>query len=358
MNMIEELNKLILEAIKDEAFPGANYAIVFPNKVYLGSLGNKSLYPNVEPNDVDTIYDMASLSKVVSTTSCIMKLIEMGKLNLNCTVKKIIPEFKHENITIWNLLTHTSGLPEGLAGLLKYRTKDEVLKAIYQTELKFITNEEIRYSDLGFVLLGVVVEKISKMPLNEFAKKYVFEPLKMENTTYNPKDIIRCAPTEERHDIIKDGIVRGNVHDETSYLLEGVAGHAGLFSTVKDCANFIQMILNDGVFEGKEIFSKVIINRLFNPEVKQQSVLKVNTLQRGLGWIVGGESASQGDLTSQKTIHHTGFTGTNIWIDKENQIGFCLLTNRVHPSRNNLKHMIVRARLANYIMSNYHKLEK
>lgn len=357
MDFIKQLENLIQNEIDNGAFPGANYALVFKDQVYLGSLGNKRIVPNVEKNSLDTIYDMASLSKVVSTTSCLMKLVETGRLRLFTKVFKYLPEFRFKDVTIWNLMTHTSGLPEGLKGLLNYHNQEEIMQAIYDTDLVYETNTEIKYSDLGFILLGKIVEVISGMSLNEFSQKVLFEPLKMKDSGYNPIHINRCAPTEERHDMILDGVVCGHVHDETSYLLGGVAGHAGVFSTVEDISHFMQMILNDGVYDGVRVFEKQTINRLFKVEVDEiKGVMKTQT-SRGLGWMVAGQAGPNGELTSDKTIHHTGFTGTSIFIDKENEIGFCLLTNRVHPTRNNPLHIDARGKIANFIMCNYQYLK-
>lgn len=358
MDFIKDLEQLIEEDIKQGAFPGANYALVLKDKVYLGSLGNKRLIPYIEKNSLDTIYDMASLTKVVATTSCIMKLLEKGQIRLFSKVSTYLEDFRYPNMTIWHLMTHTSGLPEGLKGVTNYRSEEEVMKAIYQTDTIDEPATHIRYSDLNFILLGKIVEKITKMRLNEFAKTYIFDPLEMKDTRFLPTDIQRCAPTEERHDVILDGVVCGHVHDETAYLLHGVSGNAGLFSTVSDIAHFMQMILNDGMYQNKRIFEKITIDRLFKVEVEEANgVMKADNV-RGLGWMVAGSAGPNGELTSPKTIHHTGFTGTSIWIDKENEIGFCLLSNRVHPTRKNTLHIDARAKLANFIMSHYQYLRK
>lgn len=357
MDFIKKLEQLIQSEIDSGAFPGANYALVLKDKVYLGSLGNKRIVPNVESNHLDTIYDLASLSKVVSTTSCIMKLVETGQLRLFTKVCKYLPKFRFQDVTIWNLMTHTSGLPEGLKGLLQYRCQEEIIEAIYNTDLVYEPGMQIKYSDLGFILLGKIVEEITQMPLNLYSKMILFTPLQMKDSGYNPVDKERCAPTEERHDCIFDGVVCGHVHDETSYLLGGVAGHAGVFSTVEDLSHFLKMILNDGVYNGVRVFEKKTIERLFKVEVDEiKGVMKTQT-SRGLGWMVAGQSGPNGELTSEKTIHHTGFTGTSIFIDKENEVGFCLLTNRVHPTRNNPLHIDARGRIANYIMCNYQYLK-
>ena len=358
MDFIKSLEEIIEREIENGAFPGANYALVFKDNVYMGSLGYKRVVPYLEENHLDTLYDMASLSKVIVTTSCIMKLLEQGQIRLFSKVNHYIPEFRFQEVTIWHLMTHTSGLPEGLTGVWKYLTKEDVMHAIYQTDLVYATGSAIRYSDLGYILLGQIVEVISGMPLDVFAEKILFIPLQMKDSCYNPKDIKRCAPTEERHDAIYDGVVCGQVHDETAYRLGGVSGNAGLFSTVLDVSHFIQMILHDGMYNGTKVFEKSIINRLFEVEVEEKNGVMKTGNSRGLGWLVAGQAGPNGELTSPKTIHHTGFTGTSIWIDKEKEIGFCLLSNRVHPTRNQSKHIDVRAKIANFIMSNYQYLRK
>lgn len=352
MKFLNELNKIINDEIKCGAFPGAHYAIVTKERIYLGCVGNKANVPNNESNTYDTLYDMASLTKVIVTTTCIYKLMEQGKLRTFTRVQKYLPEFKHSNVTIWHLLTHTSGLPAGITGLMQLKTREELMEKIFDTALVYETGTEIKYSDIGFILLGFIIEKIMKKPLNEVAKELIFKPLSMNNSAYNPVDKKRCAPTELRDDTLYQGIVRGNVHDETAFLLGGVAGHAGLFSNVVDIAKYIQMILNDGVYNEIVYFSKGIIELMYKIQVVEKHPTMQVSLKRGLGWIIGGSDTSCGDLISERTIHHTGFTGTNIWIDKEREIGFCMLTNRVHPTRNNSLIFDSRGKIANYILSN------
>lgn len=356
MKKIEEFNRLINQGIAEGAFPGANYAIVFKEKVIFGSFGNKALYPNVEANCIDTIYDMASLSKVVSTTTCALKLVEQGLLRLSAPVKKYIPEFRHDSVTVYHLMTHTSGLPEGVSwkGI---KSTEELFERIFNLELKYETGSCIHYSDVGYILVGKIVENISKRKLNDFAKSEIFDKLEMYDTGYLPTETIRCAPTELRCDEVYNGYVRGSVHDETAYALGGVAGHAGLFSTVKDVSHFLQMFLNGGVYKNEKILSKSTIDMLFTPQVEEKKGILLNYNKRSIGWINRGFGSSAGELTSEETILHTGFTGTNIWIDRKNEVAFVLLTNRVHPSRSNLLHMDVRARLANFIIANLEELK-
>ena len=210
---------------------------------------------------------------------------------------------------------------------------------------------------MGYVLLGLIIEKIENRPLDEVIKEKIFLPLDMIDTTYNPKDLNRCAPTELRNDDLYQGILQGSVHDEMAFLLNGVAGHAGVFSTVKDVSHFITMILNNGKYNDQQILSPTTIDLMFTPQVHEKSGVICKETIRGLGWLIGGFASSSGDLTSNQTIHHTGFTGTSIFIDRSNEIGFCLLTNRVHPTRNTSGHIEARGKIANYIMANYQKFK-
>lgn len=350
---LDNLNNLIVEAINDEVFPGCNYVLCCSGGIYKNTFGYKSLYPLKEENNLDTLYDMASCSKVISTTSCILKLMEQGKIRLFDKVSSYLPRFRHENIVLWDLLTHTSGLPAGVSGVKSIASREEALDKIYALDLVYEKNTKIVYSDIGFILLGFIVEEVSKMKLDEFAKEYIFKPLKMNDTGYNPLDIKRCAPTEMRNDRIVSGIVRGKVHDELSYILGGVSGHAGLFSTVEDVSHFIQMILNEGVYQNTRVFSKATIDLLFTKQVEEKRGVCMLVNTRGIGWIVQGDYCSAGDLASKETILHTGFTGTNIFIDRINKVGFSLLSNRVHPTRENTKIIPFRGRLGNFIIANF-----
>ena len=352
MKAINELEQLLLDAVEDGAFPGANYTVVTKNKVWMGSIGNKELYPNIIPNSIDTIYDMASLTKVVCTTTCLMQLVEKGLLRIYDPVSRYFKNFKFNNITVWNLMTHTSGLPEGVAGPKDQLNESDIWNKIFAIEeLLYKPGTKIVYSDINYILLGKIVEILSGMPLNEYAVKNLFEPLEMKDSGYLPSDKMRCAATEYRDDATMQGYVKGDVHDETAYAMNKVAGHAGLFSTIEDCTHFIKMILNNGVYNGKRILSKISIDELYKVQVKEFVGVEMLPKARTLGWQTKDPASSAGELISENTILHTGFTGTNMFIDRDNEIGFVLLSNRVHPTRNNLKHLHVRACVANFIMS-------
>jgi len=350
--MINKLNALLEDAIKDGVFPGVNYCLI-ADQVYFGSLGKRSLFPQPEDNNLETIYDLASVSKVISTTTCIMKLLEQGKLRLYDQVVKYLPRFRHQDIVVWDLLTHTSGLQADLPKASQLASREEALDKVFACDPIYPKNEKIVYFDIGFILLGMIVESISGLSLDEFARLHVFEPLGMVDTCYNPLDKNRCAPTELRQDNIYQGYVRGHVHDEKAYILGGVAGHAGVFSTVADLAHFMGMILNEGKYQGKVILSKPTIDLLFRKQVEVATGVSLDSDARGLGWIVRGNFCSAGDLVSDQTILHTGFTGTNIFIDRKNRIAFCMLSNRVHPTRDNVKLIPFRAKVGNFILSHF-----
>jgi CubicO group peptidase (beta-lactamase class C family) len=346
--MIVGLDTLITNAITNNVMPGANYCLIADGKKYTNSLGNKAISPSVEVNDIDTIYDMASLTKVVATTTAVMILLEQGKIRLYDSVKDYLPKFRYPGITVWNLMTHTAGLPSDVPHAL-YKSKEDLVAQVLYVDLPYKPGTRIQYSDIGYILLGMVVEAASGMTLDVFTKQNLFEPLEMKDSGYNPVDSKRCAPTENRGEFID----RGYVHDEKAYIFGGVAGHAGLFSTVNDISHFLEMILNDGVYKGKRILSKATIDLLFVPQVEEYNGVSRIPLRRGLGWIIQGEFPVSGDIASKNTIMHTGFTGTHIFIDRDRKIAFCMLTNRVHPTRDNNLLIPFRAKVGNYILSHF-----
>ena len=353
-NIKEKIEEILNDAVRDGAFPGATYAFITKDKIYSGYVGYQELYPEKKENKIDTIYDMASLTKVVCTTTCIMQLLEQGKIRLFDKINYYLPNFKHDELTIWHLMTHCSGLPEGVPGRKDIAKEKDIWDKIYQVELMFKPGSKIVYSDINFIILGKIVEIVSGLKLNDYAKKNIFEPLKMVDTGYLPSDKERCAATEYRDDESYHGYVKGYVHDETSFALGGVAGHAGLFSTAMDASRFIKMILNNGTLDGQEILSKQTVDLMFKRQISEcDSIGVIPVKARNLGWQAHETFSNAGDYISDNSILHTGFTGTNIWIDRDRNLGFVLLSNRVHPTRNNTKHMRVRACLANMILANW-----
>lgn len=353
MEIKQRLEQLLNQAVEENAFPGAVYAVVTKSKITKGVVGNREIYPEVVKNRIDTIYDLASLTKVICTTTLVMMLIEQGKLRLHDNVNDYIKEFPFNNITIWNLMTHTSGLPEGISGPKDQMTSDDIWNKIMNLSgLLFEPSTKIAYSDLNYILLGKIIEIVTNTPLDEYAQLALFDPLEMRTACFNPQNKDLCAATEYRDDLTMKGYVKGSVHDETAYALGGVAGHAGMFASIDDLINFCLMILNNGTFKCKKILSPITVNELFKVQVREPLGVVVHPKARCLGWQTKDPASSAGDLVSEKTIIHTGFTGTNVFIDQENEIAFILLTNRVHPTRKNLLHLKVRACVANFIMAN------
>lgn len=353
-NKVDKLTNLFNDAVAEGVFPGANVVIVNDKETVIASFGKKAVEPIEEENDIDTLYDMASCSKVVSTTTSILLLLEQGKIKLHDEVNSYLPRFKHKGITLFHLLTHTSGLPADVVKAYELKSREELIDIIYDMDLIYETGSEIKYSDIGFIFLGFIIEEVSGLSLEQFAGKYIFDELEMESTCYNPIDKNRCAPTELRNDnVVANTIIRGNVHDEKAFIMGGVAGHAGLFSCVKDLQKFIKMILNRGVYRGKQFLSPATIDLIFTPMVKIPNKNYLRYDQRGIGWIVADGNCSAGDIASLETISHTGFTGTNIVIDRVNKVGFAILSNRVHVTRANEKILPWRGKIANFIVANF-----
>jgi len=355
---LEKVKELINEGCKIGAFPGACFSIITKDGRYMDFVGLKAKYPKEEENSIDTIYDMASVTKVSTTTTCLLKLIEDGRVRLFDRVNLYLKDFKYDDIMIYHLVTHTSGLIECLPHPTTIISREEALRLLYEQPQTFSVGTDMRYSDLNYILLGLIIEKVTGMSLDKYAKEVMYDPLEMKDTCFNPIDTLRCAPTEERNDDIVKDIVRGKVHDETAYILGGAAGHAGMFSTISDMSNFLSMILNDGLYKGKRFLSSSTIDKLFTPLAKKEVGNSCLYLQRSIGWIVKDYNSSAGDLTSNETIDHTGFTGTNVWVDRKNEVAFCMLSNRVHPTRKNILHIALRAKVANYIIAHLPEIKE
>lgn len=324
MNKLNNVEFFLNEQINNGVCPGFNYGVISKEE-YIGSVGYKALFSNKEENNIDTLYDVASLTKVVATMPAICRLIESKKLNMDDKVSKYLDRFKYDDITIYDLLTHTSGLPADLNNK-DIVSKEEIVNKIYDLDLINPTGKKVVYSDIGYILLGFIIEKICNKPLEETIKELVFDPLEMNDTCFNPINKDNCAPTE-----ITDsrGVVRGIVHDEKACSLDGAAGNAGVFSNVKDLMNYVSMILNDGVFNGKQFLNKKTIDLWFKPLVLEVD----NNRLRSLCYIVGNNNLVI--KAHENVISFNGFTGPSISIDRNNKVGIILLNNRVHPTREN-----------------------
>jgi CubicO group peptidase (beta-lactamase class C family) len=291
----------------------------------------------------DAIFDLASLTKVVAATTAAAILYDRGKLDLDARVVRYLPEFGgtagHDAITVRHLLTHSSGLK--LSGVLWQHARDRqgILHQILTMPVGHAPGTAFEYQDFNIILIGEIVSRISRQPLDLFLQREVFGPLGMKDTGFNPRLSSRIAPTEQ-DDVLRHQLVRGVVHDENAFLMGGVAGHAGLFSTASDLTRIAQLYLDGGVYRGKRL-------------VRQSTVALFRSAQnlpagstRALGWDMPPGNGWAGPLASPNAIMHTGFTGTSIYIDPDRDAYVILLTNRVNPTRDNL--LINQARPAIY----------
>ncbi len=322
------IDGVVRDAIARGELPGAVILVARHGRiVYRKAFGHRALRPEPLPMTIDTVFDLASLTKVVATATSIMILVERGLIRLGDRVSKYIPEFGRngkERITIEQLLTHRGGLlPDN--DLADYqRGPEEALERIYSLSPIYEPGTRFVYSDVGYIVLGELVRRVSGLRLDAFAHRYIFQPLGMRHTMFLPPAQLRAkaAPTEER-----DGRwLIGEVHDPRAFLLGGVAGHAGLFSTADDLAIYCQMMLNGGQYNGVRILSPLGVRRMTSARG-----LPPNEW-RGLGWDINTRySSNRGDLFPIGSFGHTGFTGTSIWIDPQTESFVIFLSNRVHP---------------------------
>lgn len=324
------LDSVIEQAVKDQLIPGAVVVVGHDGEVvYRKAYGSRSLVPQREPMTLDTIFDAASLTKVIATTSCMMKLLESGQVRLTDKVTQYLPEFQggKSDVTVRDLMVHFSGLRPDLDMPPKWTGYDTGVKLALADKPANPPGVKFVYSDINFILLGEIVHRVSGRSLADFAKNEIFRPLGMMESTFNPPAALlpRIAPTE-----VEEGKpVRGLVHDPTARAMDGVAGHAGLFTTADDLARFAQMMLNLGELGGSRFFSPLTIRKFTTPQTPaDQPIL------RGLGWDIDSPfSSNRGELFPIGSYGHTGFTGTSVWIDPLTHTYAILLTNSVHPHR-------------------------
>ena len=326
------LDQVVEQAIEDGRIPGAVLLVGHKGQiVHRKAYGKRALIPTAEPMTVDTIFDLASLTKVVATSSSLMKLFEEGKFRLNDRVTQYMPEFQggKSDITIRNLFTHFSGEPPDLqlnppwSGYQTGIRMAMIEKPTAQPGTHFV------YSDINFILLGELVHRLSGQTLSDYARQQIFLPLGMKETMFQPPASLapRIAPTERTGP--NGPPLRGVVHDETSRYMGGVAGHAGVFSTADDLARFCEMLLGKGQLDSTRLFSPLTVEKFTTPQSPpDQPIL------RGLGWDIDSQfSGNRGDLFPIGSYGHTGFTGTSIWIDPVTDTYVILLANSVHPFR-------------------------
>src|SRR5437899_1366040 len=343
---LARMESVIQESIEKKELPGAVVLVGRHGRVvWRKAYGARAVEPQREAMTTDTIFDLASLTKVVATTSSIMILIEQGKVRLSDSLVRFIPEMKgggRDAITIEELLTHMTGFAPDFDLRDRWIGYDEAIKRLYREPLRSQPGTRFVYSDINYIALGEVVHRVSGLMLDEFAKRNIFAPLGMRDTGFRPDTKLksRIAPTEKRRgqmnylgDTGADAgpeaelWLRGQVHDPTSFRMGGVAGHAGLFSTADNLAIFCQMLLNGGVFNGVRILGPMTIAMMTRPHAVAE-----NGSARGLGWdIASSFSANKGDLFPLGSFGHTGFTGTSIWTDPASDTFVIFLSNRVHP---------------------------
>ena len=334
---LAKIDVAVASAIERGDVPGAVVVVVHHDGVvFRKAYGRRALNPAKAPMTVDTVFDMASLTKPVATATSIMLLIERGKLKPSDLVSKHWPAFAangKDKVTIEQLLLHTSGLTADNAIADYADGKPKAMARIAALKLTTPAGERFRYSDVGFIVLGELVERVGGMPVDQFARKHIYEPLKMTDTAFRPNEELRkrIAPTG-----VRDGkVILGEVHDPRAFRMGGVAGHAGLFSTADDLARYCRMLLRGGELDGTRIKSEQTVKLFLEPH-EVQVVSKGATAKgaRSYGWDVDTSySAPRGAVFAKGTgFGHTGFTGTSIWIDPGTKTAIIILTNRVHPN--------------------------
>ena len=321
---LEEMDAAIGQAIEAGKCPGGVLWLEHRGSVYRKAHGSRAVEPGREEMTEDTIFDAASLTKVVATTPAILLLIERGQMELDAPVSRYWPEFAANGkaaITIRHLLTHTSGLRPGLDGAGEGR--EAVLEEVCREKSVTVPGAQFRYSDLNFITLGALVPMVTKRPLENFCATEIFERLGMKDTMYQPPAgwSERIAPTTR-------GTERGVVHDPTARRMGGVAGHAGLFTTAADLARYARMILHEGELDGVRVFQPETVRLMTGA----QSPAKIWDW-RGLGWDIDSPYAGpRGGRFSLAGFGHTGWTGTSLWIDPPSKTFIIFLSNRNHPT--------------------------
>jgi len=325
---LAEMDAAIAQAIEDRKCPGAVLWLEHRGEVYRKAYGARAVVPQREPMTEDTIFDAASLTKVVATTPAIMLLAERGKLTLDDPVCRWIPDFAKagkQDVTIRQLMTHTSGLRPGIETRSGWRGQQAAIEKACDETLTAPPGTAFRYSDINYILLGEIVQRVSRTPLETFVAREIYRPLKMNDTGYLPSAALlgRIAPTE----VVEGKPLRGVVHDPTARLMGGVAGHAGLFTTASDLARYARCLLNEGVLEGTRVFKPETV-RLMTSDQTTPAI----AARRGLGWDIDSSySGPRGEVFPVGSYGHTGWTGTSIWLDPFSHTFLVLMSNRNHP---------------------------
>jgi CubicO group peptidase (beta-lactamase class C family) len=336
------IDQAVQAAIDNKEIPGAVVLVARHGRIgYLKAFGNRSLEPDVE-SMTDTLFDMASLTKVMPTTPAVMLLVERGAVRLGDRVRKYLPKFTgggKETITLRQLLTHFSGLKPDFDLSHAWQGNEAALQELWREATDRQPGKEFVYSDLNFIALGEIVHAASGQTLDVFAGEQIYGPLGMRDTRFKPPPDWRprIAPTEPRNRTLaylkgegtsapSGEILRGEVHDPTAWRMGGVAGHAGLFSSARDVAIYAQTLLNGGIFGRTRILMPLTVQAMTSPQSPKET-----TDIRGYGWDIDTSySAPRGDLF-QDGFGHTGFTGTSLWVSPAMDSFVVILSNRVHP---------------------------
>lgn len=332
---------VLLNAVEQRAFPGAGFAAMKSGRVVLqGSVGRFIYDDDSEGVTLSTIFDLASVTKVVATTAAAMLLFDRHQLNLQQPVVELLPEFgnadaRRNRITVAMLLAHSSGLPAYVKLFQEAQDRSALLRLAFQVPLEAEPCSRAEYSDIGFILLGELLQRIAKESLADFCVREIFLPLGMNHTCFNPKQTMRSEipPTRDDRDF-RHRIIEGEVHDENASVMEGVSGHAGVFSNTTDLMKFAAFILGRG--------SKLVRPRTIELFTRRQT--SPAGTSRALGWDTPSPPSQAGQYFSPNSFGHLGYTGTSLWIDAEREVAIALLTNRTWPD--NQSHAIKKVRPA------------
>ena len=346
---------ILRRAIDERAFPACALAVTLRGELVAHkALGRFTYDASSSTVSTASIFDIASITKVVASTAMAMILYERGVLDLEAPVTGVVPEFASDDVrrgevTLRMLLAHSSGLPAYEKLFLRAQTRDELLRAAFAIELTADPGTRTEYSDIGFIILGVALERLADEPLDSFCQREVFGPLAMSHTTFNPAKALseRIPPTADDRSF-RHGIIQGEVQDENASVLGGVAGHAGLFSTTEDLARFAHAMLNGG-----------------QPILRPDTVALFTRREpvpggtsRALGWDTPSTQSQSGRYFSARSFGHLGYTGTSLWIDPDRQLSITLLTNRTWPDCQNQAIKRIRPTFHDAMMEALDQVEK
>ena len=344
------LKEILDRAVRDSAFPGAIAMIgTHAGPIVTVTAGHLDWARSPRPTTT-TLWDLASLTKVVGMTSAMMQLVEQGRIVLDAPVQRYLPEWTGANkdrVTVRHLITHQSGLPAFKQYFKSNVSADSTLRLFYTTPLDTLPGVRMVYSDIGAILLGQIIERVSTLSLDAYLTTRVFAPLRMYSTRYRPPRSLRAriAPTEI--DPWRGRHLVGEVHDENAFALGGVSAHAGLFSTARDLDRLARAYLSGGALDGARLARAATI--------KQFTTVADSTFSsRALGWDTPSENSSAGHFVKRPAFGHTGFTGTSLWIAPQHDLYVMLLTNRVNPTRDHSRIGPVRVAVADAAMRMLH----